>query len=38
MPGGYAHITLVNQMREPVEADASIPVNVKIAGLDYLNY
>ncbi|MCR4378211.1 MAG: zinc dependent phospholipase C family protein [Rhodospirillales bacterium] len=38
MPGGYAHLTLVNQMRELVDADDAIPVNVKrVTGL-YLNY
>lgn len=38
MPGGYAHITLVNTMRELIDGDAAVPVNVKIATADYLNF
>lgn len=38
MPGGYAHITLINQMRERVDARADVPVNVKIALGDYLGF
>ena len=38
MPGGYAHITLVNSMRELVDTRAEIPVNVKIALGDYLGF
>ncbi|MBL4615127.1 MAG: zinc dependent phospholipase C family protein [Magnetovibrio sp.] len=38
MPGGYAHITIVNQMREFVDARDDIPINVKIASADYLNF
>jgi len=38
MPGGYAHLTLVNTMREWVDGDDAIPVNVKIASADYLNF
>lgn len=38
MPGGYAHITLVNQMRELVDADDAIPVNVKVVTGRFLGY
>lgn len=38
MPGGYAHITLVNQMRERVDAAPDMPTNVRIAYGDYPNY
>lgn len=38
MPGGYAHITLVNTMRELTDTHADIPTNVKIATGDYLNF
>lgn len=38
MPGGYAHMTLVNLMRTLVDNDDAIPTNVKIASADYLNY
>lgn len=38
MPGGFAHLTLVNTMRTRVDGDDTIPVNVKIATADYLNF
>lgn len=38
MPGGYAHLTLINQMRELVDGDSAIPINVKLAYGDYQNY
>ena len=38
MPGGYAHLTLINQMREHVDADGTIPASVRIAYGDYPNF
>jgi len=38
MPGAYAHITLINVARVQAENDFSVPVNVKIATGDHLQY
>jgi len=38
MPGGYAHITLVNQMRDRLEGFPGMPSNVRLAYGDYQNY
>lgn len=38
MPGGYAHLTLINQMRGVVDADDDMPVSVKIAYGDNQNF
>lgn len=38
MPGGYAHLTLINQMRALVDASTDMPVGVKIAYGDNQNF